>query len=121
MAFFFRPSLKKESAVVLCFCALDIERHVLRGFVKFLENLLEFFARDQIDGRASPGRDEKENAPEHDVELLQQPDHGVEVPEVVARDRGIDLDRQSDFTCPANRRERQLIGTRYPAKGIVDL
>src|SRR5215472_3224316 len=121
LALFFRSTLQKETTVVLCFRTLDIEGDAMRSFVEFLENLLEFLGRDQIDGRASPGRDEKENAPEHDVELLEQPDHGVEVLEVGARDRGIDLGRQSDFTCPANRRERPLIGTRYPAKGIVNL
>ena len=53
------------------FGALDVELHPPRSLVQFLKDLLEFSAGDKTDTRATPSGHQKENAPQHDIELLE--------------------------------------------------
>src|SRR5664279_5267426 len=114
-------ALQQEAPVVLGFGALDVEQHALRGFVQLLEDLLEFFRRDEIDALPAARGNQEEDAPQRNVQFLQQRDGVVEHGEVVAGDGGVDLHRQSDLACPADRIDGPLIRAGYAAKGIVDL
>src|SRR5450756_385088 len=102
LALFFSPALKQEATIVLCFRALDIKFHPVRGLVEFFKDLLELLGRDEVDRGATAGRHEEEDTPQHDIELLDPSDHRVYILQVVPRNRGIDLHGKPDLTRPAH-------------------
>jgi len=116
----FGAALEQETAIVLGFRALDVEGNTEGSGVELIEDLLEFLSGDEIDFAAAAGGDEEENAPENDVELFEEGDHGVEVGKIVARDGGVDLNGQTDFAGPADGLESPVEGTGDAAESIVD-
>jgi len=101
---------------VLSFCAFDIELYSMRRLVELLENLFKLFGGDQVPRGPSTRRYQKQDAPQDDVESLQQCNRGVQVLQVASRNRGIDLDGKADLSCPRDSLQGPLVGAGHAAK-----
>src|ERR1035437_9157122 len=106
---------------MLCLSSLDVEARGLREGVESGEDLLELFGGQQIAEFSATGGDEEENAPQRNLEALHQGDQVLDLSDVPAAERGIDLDRESDFVGPANGVERSSKRARHASKCVMRL
>src|ERR1035437_7153118 len=106
---------------MLCLSRLDVEARGLREGVEPGEDLLELFGVQQIAELSATGGDEEENTPQRNLEALHQGDQVLDLSDVPAAERGIDLDRESDFVGPANGVERSSKRARHAPACVMRL
>ncbi len=66
------------------------------------EDLLEFVGAQQIVELSAPRRYEKERTPQRDVEVLHQGDDLIDLADVPAAERGVDLHGKANLVGPAD-------------------
>jgi hypothetical protein len=120
-AFFFKVVLQQVAAVVHGFGGLDLEIDALRELVDFAEDLLEFFAAEQVAQLAASDGNEEKDVPHDDGEFFEQGAEVIEIVGVVAADGGVHLDGDAGFIGPLDGLDGAGPGAREAAKGIVNL
>ncbi len=117
----FQIVLQQVAAVVHGLGGLDLEVDALRELVDLAEDLLEFLAAEQIVQLAAAHRNQEEDIPHHDGELLEQIAEVVEVVGVVAADGGVHLDGNAGLVGPLDGLDGARPGAGQAAEGVVNL
>jgi hypothetical protein len=112
--------LQKVTPVVHGFSGHDLETNAVRQLEDLSENLLEFFAGEQVAQLPPSHRNEEKDVPHDDGELLKQGAEVVEIGGVVAADGGVHLDGNAGLVGPLDGLDGARPGSRQPAEDIVN-
>ena len=100
---------------------LDLEADPVRELVDLAEDLFKLLAGEQVVKLAAAHRNQEEDIPHDNGELLKQVAQVVEVVGVVTADRGVDLDGNAGFVGPLDGLDGARPGAGKAAEGVVNL
>src|SRR6266511_495291 len=101
--------LQHVTPIVLRLGGLDVEARGLRKTIEPGKDLFELLRVQQLVQLSAAGRHQEKDAPQRDLETFHQRNDLVDLANVSAAEGGVDLHRQPDLACPANRIHRALV------------